>query len=256
MSFLRAVVVAFVLGGLIAFLTGRDVLDWRPPAPTPTPTATVTPISTSVPTATPSPSPTQTPQKAISAVQVFHITYYGPCCEGGPVYCGTDIYGFFNSSDSTTIATGSSGYPCGTQLRVCSESACLVGVVKDRCEVCGSHTLDLSRAGWELLGRPNKAKVTPLPGGKEEHDMAEQCGCTISAAVTTGPQPLADLHITYCPLHKAARDTLRVLDKLTNSIKLVGGTIGESYFSVDADAKLEAIELLHELNQGGPGGEA
>lgn len=79
--------------------------------------------------------------------------------------------------------------------------------------------------------------------------MAEKCGCVISASVTTGPQPLADLAIIYCPLHEAAPAMLAALDKLTNSIKLIGGTVGEAWFSVDGDAKLAAIELLHEIAQ-------
>jgi len=86
-------------------------------------------------------------------------TYYDVGFEGGPLYCGTDIYGYYDPADPTTVAAGASGPPCGTHLRVCNERACIGVVVKDRCGGCGAAHLDLSRGAWEALGQPSEVEV-------------------------------------------------------------------------------------------------
>ncbi len=84
-----------------------------------TPTAT----STAVPaTETPTASPTQTPT-ATPVPDRVRVTYYGEAHRDGPLYCGTDIYGTFDPDDPTTVAMGAHGPPCGSRLRLCSESA-------------------------------------------------------------------------------------------------------------------------------------
>ena len=143
------------------------------PTNTPTATATATPIP---PTATPIPPtlvpPTQTPippqvaapELLAGASQVI-VTYYHDSLAGGPLGCGSDIYGHYDPGDPTTIAAPYGGPSCGTRIQLCSESACIVGVIKDRCPGCGTAHLDLSRAAWNALGQPHAVATVILGGG-------------------------------------------------------------------------------------------
>ena len=123
-------------------------------SPTPTNTATVTPTET--PTVTPIP-PTETPMPTR-----VRVTWYGEAFRGGPVYCGTDVYGRYDPDDPSTVAMGADGPPYGSRLRLCSESTCITATIKDKCGGCGSGHLDLSRGGWEALGRPESVLMTIL----------------------------------------------------------------------------------------------
>ena len=120
-------------------------------------------VASSTPTQTrPAPTiaaatPTVEPSRRRSEERVFYVTYYGPGFEGGPLGCGSDIYGLFDSRDPTTVASGEGGPECGTHLTLCSEAdgaVCIGVVVKDRCGGCGPYHLDLSRAAWLVLGQP------------------------------------------------------------------------------------------------------
>lgn len=125
-------------------------------SPTPTVTASPTPTSTETPTVTPiPPTPTTVPTRV-------RVTFYGEAFRGGPLYCGTDVYGWYDPDDPTTVAMGADGPPCGSRLRLCSESACIVATIKDKCGGCGPGHLDLSRAGWEALGGPERVLMTIL----------------------------------------------------------------------------------------------
>ncbi len=155
------VMVGFLL--LITWVAGEVTAPTAAPTPTATSTPTATATPTSTPTATPSPSPTRTPEVAISAVQQLAVTWYGPCCEGGPLGCYTG-YVPYSSGDPTVVATGHGGYPCFTRLRVCSEFQCIVVTVQDHCPACGSGVLDLSRAAWDLLDQPASVMVAQLGG--------------------------------------------------------------------------------------------
>ncbi len=156
----RVAGVAGFLALLLAVWMATHALG-PPPATPPTPIPTAT--STATPSATPSPSPTRTPQVEISAVSQLATTWYGPCCEGGPLGCFQEYVPFF-PGDPTVVATGHGGYPCFARLRVCSEFRCITVTVQDHCPVCGSGVLDLSRAAWDLLGRPATVSVAQIGG--------------------------------------------------------------------------------------------
>lgn len=130
-----------------------------PPTATPTATPTASPTQTVAPTQTPTATPM--PERII-------VTYYGEKHRGGPLYCGTDVYGTFDPDDPSTVAMGANGPPCGSRLRLCSESACIFATIKDRCGGCGPGHLDLSEAGWEALGRPAAVDMTILLRGVRE----------------------------------------------------------------------------------------
>lgn len=137
--------------------------------PTVTPTATATSTSTATPTATATatstPTPTNTSTPVPTATPVSHrirVTYYGEALRDRPLYCGSNIYGLFDPSDPTTAAMGANGPPCGSRLQLCSESACIVVVIKDKCPGCGPDHLDLSQAGWKALGWPSMVDMTTL----------------------------------------------------------------------------------------------
>ena len=108
------------------------------------------------PTLTPSPTLARTPVPTAQPVPVayFRVTYYGPGFEGGPVACGSDVYGLFDADDPTTAASGTGGPGCGTHLVLCSGKLCQMVVIKDACGGCGPDHLDLSRAAWDALGQP------------------------------------------------------------------------------------------------------
>lgn len=36
--------------------------------------------------------------------RVYRVTYYGPEFQGGPLACGSDVYGHYDANDPTTIA--------------------------------------------------------------------------------------------------------------------------------------------------------
>lgn len=143
----------------LLFAPGKNS-DTVPVTPTvvPSPTATATMTATPIPP-TATPSPTSTPVPPTPAPVTYKVTYYGAAFQGGPFYCGTDIYGYYDLNDPTTVAAGAGGPPCGTPLTICNEGACLSVVVKDRCGGCGPYHLDLSKAAWEALGRPSEVEV-------------------------------------------------------------------------------------------------
>lgn len=143
-------VAAIVVGLSALYVAQVPRLFMSSPGPTATATPTMMPTSTS--TATPTPTSTATPTPLPKRVIV---TWYGEAFRGGPLYCGSDVYGQFNPDDPTTVAMGADGPPCGSRLRLCSDSACIIATIKDKCGGCGPHHLDLSRAGWEALGHPS-----------------------------------------------------------------------------------------------------
>lgn len=98
------------------------------------------------------------PTVAVDNAGQYIVTYYDQCCAGGPYYCGTDIYGYFDPADPTTVATSLEGFPCGTRLIICNE-LCVIVIVKDKCAGCSNRQLDLSRGAWELLGMPSSVGV-------------------------------------------------------------------------------------------------
>ena len=118
------------------------------------------PTATQIPTATatvsPTPPPTVTPVPPSIRVRV---TWYGEEFRGGPVYCRG---GRYDPDDPTTVAMGADGPPCGSRLRLCSESHCIIATIKDKCGGCGQRHLDLSKGGWEALGRPQSVLMTIL----------------------------------------------------------------------------------------------
>ena len=126
-------------------------------APTPTVTATSTAVSTATaaPTTTSLSPPTPAPRRV-------RVTWYGEAFRGGPLYCGGRVYIPYSPDDPTTVAMGADGPPCGTVMLLCSDSACIVAVIKDKCGGCGNGHLDLSHAGWEALGRPYYVEMTIL----------------------------------------------------------------------------------------------
>ena len=98
-----------------------------------------------------------------AAGQEYRLTYYTQAEFGGqPLACGSDIYGTYNSSDPTTIATDWNTFGCGDRLRVCTDGGCIAGIVKDRCGGCGAYHLDLSEAGYNILGGYSYGTVEKL----------------------------------------------------------------------------------------------
>ena len=73
------------------------------------------------------------------------ITYYHPSLEGGAMACG----GRYRAEDPTIAATTS--WPCGTRLRVCRNSACIVVTVQDSGHM-GPNWVDLSTSAFRQLG--------------------------------------------------------------------------------------------------------
>jgi len=141
--------IAAVAALLMSLYFAGPTLPATPPAPTPTPTATATNTATVTQTPTATPEPVR-----------YLVTYYGADFQGGPLGCGSDVFGTYDLSDPTTIASGAGGPPCGTHLHLCSETACQNVVVKDMCGGCGPMHLDLSEAAWNVLGQPDFVAAT------------------------------------------------------------------------------------------------
>ena len=149
---LLAIILAVILG--IGWRCGGDPFGESEPPPFMAPT---TPTQTRPAPTIPAAIPTIEPSR-----RVYRVTYYGPGFEGGPLGCGSDIYGLFDSSDPTTVASGDGGPVCGTHLTLCSEAdgtLCQGVVVKDACGGCSPDHLDLSRAAWLVLGQPEYVVV-------------------------------------------------------------------------------------------------
>ena len=159
-----------VLLTLIAVFAYSELprINDNPPEPTPTTVVLPTPtelLATIIPTQEPIPTTAtrirfELPTIVIDQMGEYIATYYDQCCVGGPYYCGTNIYGYFDPSDPTTVATSFDGFACGTKLLLCADERCLIVVIKDKCGGCGSRHLDLSRGAWELLGMPSSVKVS------------------------------------------------------------------------------------------------
>lgn len=132
---------------------GNLAVRQRTPVPTPTATPTSTQTATAMATAMPMPMPVATPE-----LGVWRLTWYGEEFRGGPLYCGSDVYGYYDPADPTTVAAAGGAFPCGTRLKLCADT-CIVVVVKDRCGGCGPQHLDASRAAWEELGRSDYVTV-------------------------------------------------------------------------------------------------
>jgi uncharacterized protein YraI len=72
------------------------------------------------------------------------VTYYHPSLEGGRMACG----GQYRAEDATIAAATS--WPCGTRLRVCRNSNCVVVTVQDTGHL-GPNWVDLSAAAFRQL---------------------------------------------------------------------------------------------------------
>lgn len=115
-----------------------------------TPPATPAPTMTPVRTGTqPSPTSSPLPSGMVRAL----ITYYHPSLEGGPMACG----GRYRGEDATIAAAVS--WPCGTKLRVCRNSNCVVVTVQDTGHLAANQ-VDLSAAAFRQLAPLPDAQVT------------------------------------------------------------------------------------------------
>ena len=92
------------------------------------------------PPAPATPSVSAAPSGAVRAT----ITYYHPSLEGGGMACG----GRYRAEDPTIAAATS--WPCGTRLRVCRNSACIVVTVQDSGHM-GPNWVDLSASAFRQL---------------------------------------------------------------------------------------------------------
>ena len=146
--------VALVVVALVADYCGGDPSGGSEPPPFRTPAvATQTWPATETPAATPT----------VAASRRYYVTYYGLEFEGGPLGCGSDVYGYYDPDDPTTAASGDGGPVCGSHLTLCSDAQgtlCQVVVIKDTCGGCGPDHLDLSRAAWLVLGQPEYVVAT------------------------------------------------------------------------------------------------
>lgn len=84
------------------------------------------------------------------ATQRVTVRFYHPSFEGSRMNCG----GTYRADDPTIAATNS--WPCGTNLRICRDAACIVVTVRDRGGM-ESNEIDLSAAGF--------ARLSPLGAG-------------------------------------------------------------------------------------------
>ena len=101
----------------------------------------------------------------------YKLTYYHPSFEGGPLGCGSDIYGSYKGSDPTTAAISrSSSFECGDRLQVCG-SSCAVVIVKDYCGGCSYNHIDLSLAAWDAVGGVTSGEVTRVTIAMELPDV-------------------------------------------------------------------------------------
>ena len=141
--------VALMVVALVADYCGGDLSGGSGPPPF---RAVATPTQTWPATETPAATPTVDPGR-----RAYRVTYYGSDFAGGPLGCGSDVYGYYDPNDPTTAASGAGGPVCGSHLTLCSEAQgtlCQGVVVKDTCGGCGPDHLDLSRAAWLALGQP------------------------------------------------------------------------------------------------------
>jgi len=139
-----------LIAALVGALLVSSISIMRAPAhatPTATATASSSPTLTATPTATPEPV-------------AYRVTWYGDDFAGGPMLCTEEPY---DPNDPTVAASGAGGPPCGERLRLCSEGTCIEVTIRDGCGGCGPQHLDLSRAGWEALGKPSEVWATPVP---------------------------------------------------------------------------------------------
>jgi|SRR3990167_1008835 len=83
----------------------------------------------------------------------YKTTYYADSFVNQPMYCNEELY---NPNDITIIAAAS--IPCGTTIILCSQ-ICITATIKDRCGGCNQNQLDLSLAGYKLLGNPDVVSV-------------------------------------------------------------------------------------------------
>jgi hypothetical protein len=84
---------------------------------------------------------------AVGPVEPGIVTHYGVSYNGNRMGCHGTPY---SSENETIIAVGPADYgewPCGTTLRVCGPTGCVVGFRQDSCPGCGPNHLDLSEAG-------------------------------------------------------------------------------------------------------------
>lgn len=153
MIHILALVVAAIAIVTVVFVAGlsSDTSSDAPVIP-----ATATPTMSPTSTSTVTPTPTSTPEPV-----VYRLTWYGEEFRGGPLYCGSDVYGYYDPDDPTTVA-GVHEFACGTRLELCAET-CIRVVVKDACGGCGYGHLDVSRAAWQELGRPDYGTVRVRP---------------------------------------------------------------------------------------------
>ena len=94
----------------------------------------------------PAPTPTGTAVRAT-------ITFYHPSFEGSGMACG----GRYRAEDPTIAAATS--WPCGTRLRVCRNSACIIVTVQDTGHM-GPNWVDLSTSAFRQLAPLAEAMVT------------------------------------------------------------------------------------------------
>lgn len=98
----------------------------------------------------PEPSPTPSPVVGLT----MRATHYGESYNGGPLGCGSRVWGYYSSGDPTIAAVSPSAYgrwPCGTRLRVSGPVGSIEVIRKDACPGCDKHgwpeMIDLSEAG-------------------------------------------------------------------------------------------------------------
>ncbi len=99
------------------------------------------------------------------------VTHYGVSFNGQSMGCG---FGNYSSANPEIIAVGPDRYsqwPCGTALRVCGDSGCIIGIRQDACPGCGPNHLDLSESGIGIVCgdqasvcRVSIEQVVPVPG--------------------------------------------------------------------------------------------
>jgi expansin (peptidoglycan-binding protein) len=89
----------------------------------------------------------------VSPVYDGVVTHYGVTYNGYTMGCGPNPETY--TSDNPTIIAVSpadaGNWPCGTSLRVCGPSGCIIGVRVDACPGCGPYHLDLSEAGIDKV---------------------------------------------------------------------------------------------------------
>ncbi|MDR7574203.1 MAG: RlpA-like double-psi beta-barrel domain-containing protein [Armatimonadota bacterium] len=185
------VVLLVALGALVGCVSVPRTGGRPTPAVTVGPTATATATPTDGPTSTATPAPTAgsfpvpTPATPSPGAAVYRVTWYGDEFAGRPTRCTGEPY---DPEDPNVAAAGAAGPTCGARLRLCSESACIVVTVRDGCGGCGPRHLDLSRAGWNALGRPAEVVVTLLTVAEEPAATATPApASSVAQAPVDGP---------------------------------------------------------------------